>query len=283
MAQRASRIWNPSVYLSFADVRLRPALELLGRINNDEAKTQTIIDLGCGTGNVSPFLRSRFPNAELWCVDTSDAMLERARSDHAKDARFTSSDASVHYVNADFESFNIEKKKIDVIYSNAAFHWVSFDVHKRLLPTLIKQLSPGGTLAFQMPDTRQQASHLLMREAGKQAGLESKMANVRWVTTEVDPEQYYDLLSPLCSSLDMWSTRYCQVLEGENPVYDFTKASGLGPYLSAVGGADSADGQKFIAKYKELLLQAYPKHNGKTLFNFNRFFLVAQSASSSKL
>jgi len=134
-----------------------------------------------------------------------------------------------------------------------------------------------------MPDTRQQASHVLMGEAGKQAGLGEKLSKVRWVTTEADPEQYYDILNPLCSSLDMWSTRYCQVLEGENPVYDFTKASGFGPYLAAVGGADSADGQKLIAKYKELLLQAYPKHEGKTLFNFNRFFIVAQVPSSSRL
>jgi len=60
---------------------------------------------------------------------------------------------------------------------------------------------------------------------GEKAGLSAKLAKVRWVTTEVDPEQYYDLLMPLCSHLDMWTTRYCQVLEGENPVYDFTKGA----------------------------------------------------------
>jgi len=280
MAQRASRIWNPSVYLGFADARLRPALELLGRVTNDETKTSTVVDLGCGPGNVSPFLRARYPNATLWCVDTSDSMLERAKADHAKDPQFKS--APVHYINADFESFKLDKK-VDVIYSNAAFHWVSFDIHKRLIPALLKHLAPGGTLAFQMPDTRQQASHILMREAGRQAGLDDKMSKVRWVTTEADPEAYYDLLSPLCSHLDMWSTRYCQVLDGENPVYEFTRGSGFGPYLAAVGGPDSADGQKLVAKYKELLLKAYPKHNGKTLFNFNRFFLVAQVGSSSHL
>jgi trans-aconitate methyltransferase len=246
----------------------------------DDDKVSTVVDLGCGPGNVSPFLRGRFSNASLWCVDTSDAMLERAKADHAKDARFKS--PPVSYVNADFESFKLDKK-IDLIFSNAAFHWVSFDIHRRLLPNLLKQLSPGGTLAFQMPDTRQQASHMLMQEAAKQAGLGAKMDKVRWVTTEVDPEQYYDLLTPLCSSLDMWSTRYCQILEGENPVYEFTRASGFGPYLAAAGGADSVDGQKLIAKYKELLLKAYPKHNGKTLFNFNRFFLVAQVQAASHL
>jgi len=201
-------------------------------------------------------------------------MLTRAKADHAKDPRFIH--PPVAYKNADFESFKLDKRTPDIIFSNAAFHWVSFDVHKRLLPKLLKQLSPGGTLAFQMPDTRRQASHVLMGEAAIEAGLREKLADVRWVTTETDPEQYYDLLSPLCSHLDMWSTRYCQVLEGENPVYEFTRASGFGPYLAAAGGEDSEDGKKLIAKYKELLLKVYPKHNGKTLFNFNRFFVVAQ-------
>jgi len=109
MAQRASRIWNPSIYLGFADARLRPALELLGRVTNDDDKVSTVVDLGCGPGNVSPFLRGRFQNASLWCVDTSDAMLERAKADHAKDARFRS--PPVSYLNADFESFKIDKKK----------------------------------------------------------------------------------------------------------------------------------------------------------------------------
>lgn len=278
MAQRAARVWNPSTYLGFADARLRPALELLSRVPTiDDNKVSTVVDLGCGPGNVSPYLRARFPQATLYCVDTSDAMLERAKVDHAQDPRFKH--PPVHYINADFESFQLAKK-IDVIYSNAAFHWVSFDIHKSLLPKLLGQLAPGGTLALQMPDTRKQASHVLMAEAGAQAGLSAKLEKVRWVTTEVDPEDYYDFLMPLCSHLDMWSTRYCQVLEGDNPVYDFTKASGFGPYLAAVGGADSADGKALIAKYKELLLKAYPKHNGKTLFNFNRFFLIAQVAGA---
>lgn len=85
MAHRAARVWNPSVYLGFADARLRPALELLSRVPcADDNKVSTVVDLGCGPGNVSPFLRARFPQATLWCVDTSDAMLERAKADHAK-------------------------------------------------------------------------------------------------------------------------------------------------------------------------------------------------------
>jgi len=274
---RAARTWNPASYLDFADLRLRPALELLTRIPDDR-KVNVVVDLGCGPGNVSPFLRSRWPDASIWCVDSSDSMLQRAKADHHKTESMTK---NMFYRQADFESFRLDHP-VDVIYSNAALHWVSFELHKQLFPRLLSQLAPDGVLALQMPDTRRQPSHLLMREAGRQAGFDDKLAKVRWSTTEVDPEAYYDLLQPLCKSIEMWSTSYCQILEGDDPVYEFTRTSGLGPYVEALG-SDTADAKKFVDKYKELLRVAYPKHRGRTLFNFNRFFLIVKNGPKSTL
>ena len=55
---RAARAWAPSHYLKFESSRLQPALDLLQRIHvpNDAA---SIVDLGCGTGNITPFMRYR--------------------------------------------------------------------------------------------------------------------------------------------------------------------------------------------------------------------------------
>lgn len=48
----------------------------------------------------------------------------------------------------DFES----KEQADVIFSNAALHWVPD--HRRILPRVLEQLKPGGVFAMQIPDTR---------------------------------------------------------------------------------------------------------------------------------
>ena len=67
------------------------------------------------------------------------------------------------------------------------------------------------------------------------------MEKVHWVTTQVDPPAYYELLTPYCDEgeLHLWSTQYVHVLEGDNPVLDFTSSTALGPYVNALGGADS--------------------------------------------
>ena len=45
---RGATRWDPDQYLKFADHRLRPALELLGRV--PLADPRVIYDLGCGAG-----------------------------------------------------------------------------------------------------------------------------------------------------------------------------------------------------------------------------------------
>ena len=271
MVSRITRIWNPQRYLTFESQRLRPALDLLSQIHLNEHSTSTphrILDLGCGAGNITPYLRDRWPQASILCLDSSNEMLDHARSNHKKQGL-----KNVNYVQSDFQSLDCPEP-FDLIFSNAALHWVGFDVHKFLIPRFMSMMNPGGVLAFQIPDTREQNSHLMMQQAMRELGFQKK---VRWVTAEVDANQYHELLAPICSELNMWSTNYTHILEGDNPVVDFTEATGLGPYVEALGGSTTIEGRAFIDKYRELILCAYPKQpNGVTLFNMKRFFVVAQ-------
>ena len=66
--------WNPEQYLKFADHRLRPAIDLLNRI--DVPAPSVVYDLGCGAGNVTRLLRARWPEARIVGIDSSPEMLD---------------------------------------------------------------------------------------------------------------------------------------------------------------------------------------------------------------
>ncbi len=62
MSDGKSTTWDANLYLKFADHRMRPALDLMGRLDpaNGARPGHAIYDLGCGAGNISRILAERF-------------------------------------------------------------------------------------------------------------------------------------------------------------------------------------------------------------------------------
>ncbi len=251
--------WDPNQYLKFADHRLRPALDLLQRIPT--AEPGHVFDLGCGAGNVAKLLAERWPKARVTGIDGSMAMLEKARA------------AAPHiaFIQAEMDAWR-PSAPASVIYSNAALHWL--DGHEALFPRLMEQVAPGGALAVQMPRNHKAPSHTSMVEAAEAGPWKAKLAAVRSIRTVHDPDAYYRILAPHAARLDIWECEYLQVLEGENPVVEWTKGTALRPYLDAL---DDAAKKGFLAAYAERVATAYPRQpDGRTLFPFRRIFIVAE-------
>ena len=92
----------------------------------------------------------------------------------------------------------------------------------------------------------------------------------KWVE---DAEGYFDLLSSWVQDLDIWTTEYLQVLQGEDPVLRWVQSTGLRPVLQGLAG-DERD--LFLAAYRERLREAYPRRaDGTTVYPFRRLFIVA--------
>ena len=90
-----------------------------------------------------------------------------------------------------------------------------------------------------------------------------------------EPAFYYGLLAPRAATLDMWETEYLQVMEGDNPVKEWTKGTWLRPLLAAL---EEPERSRFEAHYAELVARAYPRRpDGRTLFPFRRLFIVARA------
>jgi trans-aconitate 2-methyltransferase len=256
--------WDPKQYLKFADHRLRPALELLDRVPIESPKR--IYDLGCGTGDVTRIIASRWPSAWISGLDNSPEMLRKAELDTGR----------IEWIEADIEHWAPEHSP-DLIYSNAALHWLPD--HPQLFPRLAGLLSSGCCLAVQMPLSWNATSHQLMREtlmdcgiAGRLLGTEELRAAVARNPVE-DAETYFDLLNGCSEILDIWETEYLQVLSGIDPVFEWVQSTGLRPILN---GLEKDELEIFVPTYKQRLREAYPiRSNDQTLYPFRRLFIVA--------
>ena len=252
--------WRPEDYLRFNDERSRPARDLLARI--PLKGPELVYDLGCGPGNSTALLHEAYPKATVVGLDTSTAMLAKARRDLPQ----------VQFLEADIGSWPGDPNA-DLLFANASFQWVPG--HASVLLRLLKGLRAGGVLALQMPDNLNEHSHRLMREtalAGPWASLLRNAAGSREVIGA--PNEYYNLLKPHCRSLDIWHTAYNHVLDGVQGIVDFVSTTGLRPYLDPL---DEAMRGRFVDAYRAGLAKAYPADSGgKVLMRFPRFFLVAQ-------
>ncbi|MEZ5830754.1 MAG: trans-aconitate 2-methyltransferase [Dongiaceae bacterium] len=253
--------WDPGQYLKFSDHRLRPALDLMAQIPLERARS--IYDLGCGPGNITRMLAERWAGAAVTGIDNSPDMLAKARKEAP----------GLAFALADLTSWS-PPDKADLLFSNATFHWL--DDHAALLPRLAARLSPGGVLAVQMPCNRNSPSHLLMDEAAAAGSWHAKLKQLRPIYRSVEtPEGYYRILAPLCRQVDIWEATYLHVLEGDNPVVEWTKGTALRPYLDAL---DEPDRSGFFAAYASRIAAAYPKQpDGRTLLPFQRIFLIART------
>ena len=123
-------MWNPDVYLSFADQRGRPFFDLLSRVGAENPRR--VVDLGCGPGNLTATLAERWPDAAIEAWDSSEEMVESARA-RGVDARV-----------GDVRTWE-PKPDTDVVVSNAALQWVP--EHAELLVRWAGALSPGAWIA----------------------------------------------------------------------------------------------------------------------------------------
>lgn len=253
--------WDPGQYARFAGPRLRPAADLVARL--PDRAYRSALDLGCGGGQLTGLLRTRFPALPLTGIDNSPAMLAKARAE-IPDARFVPGDiADVGLAHGH-----------DLIASNAAFHWLPD--HRAVLVTLLRGLPSGGVLAVQMPRNHGAPSHRLLAETVAELRFTARLAGVAGIRP-VDPAEDYMalLLDAGAAEVDAWESAYVHHLApapGSHPVLEWVKGTALRPYLDALDDA-AAD---FLAAYRSRLEQAYPpRGDGSVLFPFRRVFFVA--------
>jgi len=254
--------WNPEQYLKFTEQRFRPAMDLLARIPLTTPKT--VVDLGCGAGNVTRILAERWPQAAITGVDDSSTMLEQARAS-------TAGGAGIIWQQQSIATWS-PPAPVDLIYSNAALHWLPD--HAALFPRLLQHLAPGGLLAVQMPRNFGAPSHTLIADTIRAGAWRARLEPLLVDAPVNTPAFYYGLLAPLAQHTDIWESEYLQVLHGKDPVKEWTKGTWLKQFLDQLPAAEQP---AFEEDYAQRLRTAYPPQaTGETLFPFRRLFMIVQ-------
>jgi trans-aconitate 2-methyltransferase len=271
----ADGMWDPAQYLNFADERSRPFFDLTRRITAQAP--DNVVDLGCGPGNLTETLVSRWPSAQVEGIDSSAEMIDAAkrllaeREGHsAEESGDGGRPGRLSFRQCDVTDWKPDRP-VDVIVSNAVLQWVPS--HLDLLPDWAAALASGGWLAFQLPGNFDQPTHAFLRELASSDRWRQQLAGVPLNRQSADPSDYLHLLAGLGLSVDAWETTYLHVLAGPDPVTEWYKGSGLRPVLAALPPADAAE---FVTAYSERVRSAYPAAAYGTVLPFRRVFVVAR-------
>ena len=252
-------MWDPEVYLAFADQRARPFYDLLSWVGAD--RPRRVVDLGCGAGNLTVQLSRRWPEAVIEALDNSPEMVAAAK------------ERGVDAALADLRTWR-PQRDTDVVLSNAALHWVP--EHPSLMVRWAGQLAAGSWIAVQMPANFEAPSYAAVRAVARRQPFAKTLRDVPFRLGAVvhTPAYYAELLIEAGCSVDAWETTYLHQLTGEHPVLDWISGTALIPVHERL----SEEGwQQFRRELIPLLADAYPpRRDGTTFFSFRRVFIVAQ-------
>lgn len=257
----ATKDWSASQYTKFEDERTLPARDLLARIPLQSVKH--IVDLGCGPGNSTSVLATRYPDAHLVGIDSSPDMIQKAK------AALPGAEFSV----MDLNSYTpTTSPPTDIFFSNAVLHWLGNDERIKIIKALMETQSSGGVFAFQVPYNLTEPSHVLMREVAENGPWSEMLKDVSRDTFQT-PHEIYDHLKPLSSKVDIFKTEYYHSLENHEAIVEWVKGTGLRPYVDPLQPQDE---KAFLTEYLKRLEIAYPKSfDGRVLLRYPRLFVVA--------
>jgi ubiquinone/menaquinone biosynthesis C-methylase UbiE len=101
----------------------------------DGFRPERILDLGCGTGQLTERLGTAFPDALVVGADLSDGMLERAASRVADEQLAT-------FVRADAQHLPLASASLDLLTCTESFHW--YADQEAAAAELARLVRPGG-------------------------------------------------------------------------------------------------------------------------------------------
>ncbi|NIJ53843.1 methyltransferase domain-containing protein [Dyadobacter arcticus] len=250
--------WNPETYNQFKSERFTPFYDLLTLVKVKSG--MNVIDLGCGTGELTRKLAEALPDSVVLGIDSSEEMLNDSKA-------FVN-----HHLR--FERRSIEEQiqldeKYDLVFSNAAVQWV--ENHELVFPKIISMLKPGGQLVIQMPAQNHNISNRMLNELAAKEPFKSALQNWTRTSPVLDIDHYAKILYENGSrEMTVFEKIYPLILKDSSALFDWVSGTALIPFTERLEGEMQ---EAFIEAYKKILNGQFEK--SPVFYPFKRIVLEA--------
>ncbi len=208
--------WEPDRYLKFKQQRFEPFNDLLKLINIRSGLS--VIDLGCGTGELTVKLADYLPDSHIFGIDNSGEMLDKT--------------AEKEQSNVHFELSSIEavSGKWDLILSNAAIHWV--EDHESLIPRLFSMLNDDGQLVIQTPSNHRNPAQQTIQKLAGEEPFRTALDGWTYNFPVLPINRYAEILHAQgASNITVFDKVYPHILEDAEAILQWISGTTMVPYL----------------------------------------------------
>ncbi|AKU92539.1 methyltransferase domain-containing protein [Vulgatibacter incomptus] len=246
--------WNPTRYLTFEAERTAPFEDTFGLVHPRTG--MRVVDLGCGTGALTAQLAERLPGSRVLGVDSSPAMLERAKPLAGPNLRFERGELQAL------------EGEWDLIFAHASLQWV--DDHPSLLARLRERLAPGGQLVAQVPANHGHYTHVELASVAGEPPFREAFAGWARKSAVLGPSEYARLLFDLgFEAIAVRLVVYPHVLADADALVEWMRGTGMRPYVERL---KEPLRQAFLDRYTEVLRERAPER--PVFFPFERILLA---------
>ena len=247
--------WNPEKYHQFKEQRSAPFYDLLGLVKVRPGLK--VVDLGCGTGELTRKLADSLPDSDVLGIDSSAEMLKASQAQTRDGLRFQQGDQT-----ALGETY-------DLIFSNAALQWS--EKHGELIPHLFECLNPGGQLVVQVPSNHNHVSHQIYREVAAREPFRSQLHGYNRQAPVLSIEAYAELLfRQEAEEITVFEKVYPHVLENADAIVDWISGTALVPYFERLPDESRAE---FVKAIRQRMRQELP--SSPLFYPFKRTLFTA--------
>lgn len=251
--------WNPEVYDKFKKERSQPFFDLLSL--TERKSGISVIDLGCGTGELTSSLPDFFQNSKIKGIDSSPEMLEKSRQFE---------NPQLHFEKVTIEQQIEKDETYDVIISNAALQWC--ENHQYLFPKIISMINNGGQLAVQMPSNHHFIVHQLLNKISENEMFRSTFNGWKRQYSVLNTEDYAKILvNHHGSSINVFEKVYPHIMENASAVFQWASSTAMIPYSDTLPEDLK---EKFRQQYLQELQKVFPE--SPVFYPFKKIFVYAK-------
>lgn len=247
--------WNPDCYQLFKKERFQPFDDLSRLIRHREGIS--VVDLGCGTGELTARLAERLPRSDVLGIDSSAEMLLHAEQYAREGLRFELGE--IAEVDGEW----------DLVFSHAAIHWV--EDHPSLIKRLFDLVRPLGQLAVQLPSNHTHPTHTLITEVASEEPFRGALGGWSRPSPVLSIDEYAELLYDAgAEGIVVFEKVYPHLLESSDALADWTSSTTLVPYFERLPVELH---EPFMRKYRTGLQALWP--GSPVFYGFKRILFTA--------